>query len=374
MKSVRLFWVLAICLFFALALGLACTEEEEFETFGESDNDGDSDDDSDDDDAADDAQPEFVYAYYTEDEEFVFDYAYVTQRLSVFAENNIAIYLAMNPAHIGDPDLFTLLSEAGALGIEVRAWVVLDEEDGYWPNELNVDLFVAGVLAFADWFEQEGFDIGWFIVDMEIDWNLADSLFSHLENGQYIEAVMLLYNNVDPEMFAQSSAKFQQLVDDLGARGYKTMVVTFSQILDDLKDDDTVIQDALNTPVSTVQWDEVSTMAYSTVFDTLAGGMEFGPYMVYDYALSTIEHFGDTASIALGLNRDMENLSTLTAEIAAAKAAGIKNIQVYAFEGAMNKPNPDDWHDAFLTEEAVPENDGATDILRNILQGIDRIF
>jgi hypothetical protein len=336
------------------------------------DDDAADDDDDNDDNNDDDTAPPATMGYYSESEGF--DYARVKLQLPVFAENNLILFLAMEDGDQGDPELAGLLSEARALGVPVKAWIVLSTDDGYWPSEINVEPFTEAVLDFADWFEASDFGVEWFVVDMELDWHSTWQLFDWLENGDFLNALGLFVGNYDPDAFTAASIAYQELVDELSDRGFKTTVVTYPQVLDDMEDEDTVIQDVLNVPVSTVEWDEVSTMVYTTQFANLSG-LEFGPWVVYDYALSTVEMFGkEKASIALGLNREMDDPAVLAAEVAAARAAGIENIQIFALEGAMEKADPLKWHAAFHAPAETPEPDGSTDTFRGIIRLLDRIF
>src|SRR5689334_4895825 len=62
----------------------------------------------------------------------------VRAQLPWLAEHEIDLYLAVPEARIGDAELAALLRDAEAEGVGVRAWLLLDEADGYWPNEHNV--------------------------------------------------------------------------------------------------------------------------------------------------------------------------------------------------------------------------------------------
>ncbi|MGW8321674.1 MAG: hypothetical protein ACWGSD_09000, partial [Thermodesulfobacteriota bacterium] len=50
----------------------------------------------------------------------------------------IGLYQNIPSVDIGDPGFASLFGEASCDGLEVRAWLTLPEEDGYWPNEKNV--------------------------------------------------------------------------------------------------------------------------------------------------------------------------------------------------------------------------------------------
>lgn len=76
-------------------------------------------------------------------------------------------------------------------------------------------------------------------------------------------------------------------------------------------------------------------MAYTTEYSSLAG-VELGPCLVYNYAVSTEESFGEKASITPGLTGDMVDPRELALGIAAAKEAGINKIQVSSYSGSGN--------------------------------------
>jgi len=330
----------------------------------------DDDDDSggDDDDVNDVNPPPTGYSYY---EEYRWeDWPEMEQHLPFFADRGIALLLAMRDADIGDQDLLNLLLAAQEQGVEVRCWIVLSRENGYWANEKNAEAFAAVALDYADWFLAESVDIRWIGVDMEIDINTRDYLVELLEQGKFVEAGMLLLEQIDPQSFEQAAAIYRQMVQNLSQLGFKTMVVTYPQILDDLLDDDNTIQDIMNMPVSMVEWDEVSTMVYTTHFEQYTG-MEYGPWVVYDYARSTVERFGDRASIGLGVVRNAENPDRLAADVAAAKAAGIDKIQIYSYREVLAKPDPEQWHQTFYVEPEVPQEDQAGKLLRAVIQLAD---
>nr|HPQ72077.1 hypothetical protein [bacterium] len=290
------------------------------------------DDDTTDDDTGDDdfAPPSPAYGYYQEGSSG--NWTWLEAQLPSLAADDLILFLGMDDVSVGDPGLLHLLQEAKTQGVEIRAWVLLPYSSGYWPGEQNAADFAVSALAFADWFIQEDVGIEWIVVDMEMDHGLIAQLNNLFAEGKYLEAAMLLLGNYTPERFAQASAIYQQMVEDLAELGFYSMVVTYPQILDDLADADTFLQDVMEVPVSTVGWHEVSTMPYTTTFENMLG-MPFGPYLIYDYARSTVEYFGDAASIALGISGEMDDPARLAAEVAASKAAGVERIQVYNLGG-----------------------------------------
>ena len=81
--------------------------------------------------------------------------AEVRAALPLLADEGADLYLAIPAARIGDAQLAALLRDAAAAGVGVRAWILLADEDGYWPNEHNVEAMRAATVAFLDWRDAE---------------------------------------------------------------------------------------------------------------------------------------------------------------------------------------------------------------------------
>ena len=337
----------------------------------DSDDDDDNDDNNDNDDD-DFTAPTPLYGYYQEGDPP--DWTWCTAQLPVFAQYDLTLFLGMDLANLGDPNLKKFLLAADAQGVNVRAWLLLPYADGYWPGEKNATLFAQTAIDFAQWFLDENIPIEWIVVDMETDINTMGALTDALANGDYLSALMILLGNIDPQSFQQAEQIYRQLVEDLSNMGFYSMVVTAPMVIDDINDGDTFLQDVLDIPVSSIPWHEVSPMVYTTTFDDMIG-LDFGPYLTYDYALSTVEYFGEgAASIALGISGEMGDPAILATEIAAAKAAGIERIQVYNYRGVADETNPDLWHQAFDTPADTPPLEPATTLIRGLLRLADIIF
>ena len=110
----------------------------------------------------------------------------------------------------------------------------------------------------------------------------------------------------------------------------------------------------------------------------MVGTFAAGPYFVYSYAASALAEYGDAAVVDIGLVRyegtpAYATPEELQADVAAAKAAGIKRIEVFKFSGMIAYPTYtfDDWADAFLVEPEIPEVDPSIDLLRVSARAVD---
>ncbi len=294
----------------------------------------------------------------------------VMSYLPFLKEHDLGLYLAIHHDKIGDPELKELFFKATDMGIEVRAWILLDYPQGYWPNEDNVDLFFSQTVNFMDWCEAEELPIKWLVVDMELGWQKMNELEETFQSGNMGNVVELLTGNINKEKFLNATERYQELVSLAHQRGFKVMAVTLPIVLDDFLDGDTTLQDAMDIPIEGIDWDEVSFMVYRTTFNEL-WSEEFGPFLIYSYSLDALRFYGEKAGIDVGLVRD-QGPSEILADISASRAAGINKVHIYSLDGIMDNPPPDDWVNLGTTNSIVPENDRTTDEVRNIILSIDK--
>jgi len=340
-----------------------------------------TDDDSADDDTADDDSidddtwepPSPVHAYY--ERAPAQGWPWLTEQLTAFAAYDLTMFLGIDETQIGSADLAAYLRAAATAGVEVRLWFLVARDQGLYANDATAEHYAQKLLDLAAWLVEEDLAVHWLVVDMEMDVDKMYELLDLFQAGKYLDAVMLLLGNFNPEGFAQATAVYRQMVDDLHELGFYVMNVTAPLALDDLRDEDATLQDIMDIPATTVEWDEFSTMVYTSEW-ALNFGLPFGSYLVYSYAKMTVEYLPQRASIAVGIPGlgAMTEPAHLAADIAAAKAAGIERIQVFAYSRVAAMADPNAWHETFAAEPAEPPSDGVTDLLHFLLWIADNLF
>jgi hypothetical protein len=275
-------------------------------------------------------------------------------------------------------ELESLLKAAAREGVPVNAWLLLPEEDGYWFNEENLAEAREQVFGFLDWIETRGIPLEWIMFDMELSIDKVRAI----EGGGLVDTVIpLLEENVNPAAFQQSTADYARFVSELQQRGYRVTAAAYPFVLDDLKDGDSEIQDAWNTPVTGVGFDEIYFMVYRTSFARLLG-VTPGPDLVYQYAGEARREFGTAGIMALGIVGDVGMVSEegytqpadLSVDVAAAYAGGSERVYIYSLDGMLTLENPDDWLDLSATTPKEPEPEEATGQAREIIGLMDDLF
>jgi hypothetical protein len=307
--------------------------------------------------------------------EFLSDDA-VRAQLGFCAREGVDLYLAIPSTRIGDPALAALLRAADAAGVGVRAWLLLPEADGYWPNEHNLAAMRAAALAFADWRDAEGLPVKWIVFDMEMSLARNQEVQRLRESEGQVAAVEAIKAGRDPVAYAAARAGYGLLVDELHARQLQVMAVTLPMVLDDAEDGDDDIQDGFDIPIFGIPWDEVSFMVYqSLVYDFL--GSWHGPDLIDSYARSAVAQLGARAAVALGIvgsagiapvTMPYPDAPTLLADHAAARAAGVGRVSVYSLDGLVQQAEPGSWLDRDIAPQ-VPEY-GDAETLRALVRGL----
>jgi len=277
------------------------------------------------------------------------------------------LYLAIQSARVGEPALAALIREVHAAGVGVRAWLLLAEADGYWPNEHNVAAMRTATLAFADWRDAEALPVDWVIFDMEMSLERTRAVADTIEAEGSLAGLNALLEGEDAESFAAHRDELATLVGDLQARDLSVMSVTYQTVLDDLEDGDDQIQDRMDVPIVGVPWDEASFMVYQSLIYDLSGSWH-GPDVIASYAETARARFGDAASVALGIvgtaaidpvEAPYPDAATLLADTAAARAGGIDRVSVYSLDGVLGQDDPGSWLDADRPAETPAEGDAA---------------
>lgn len=280
-------------------------------------------------------------------------YAEAAAWLPALAKRRLGLHLAIQPERAEDPALFELLRDADAMGVEVRAWVLLGKDEGYWPNAWNAGRAAEAVRGFAAAARAARAPVPWVVLDLEPPPERMQALGERLGRGDWRGAWRLLQ---DPEVPAGSCTQaahriYADLIADLQARGTRVQAVTLPMALDGPAADRLVA--ALGIPLAGLAWDEVSFMAYRPEFVRLAGPM--GADLVARYARAAVRRHGERASLAIGEVGTpgfpvpvpgYTDPADLQADLAACRAAGLPAASIFSLDGLVEQGGLERWLDA----------------------------
>lgn len=307
-------------------------------------------------------------------------YEEVNGHLGTLAEFDVDLYLAVRPTDLDSDEFWNSVEAAKTAGVPVRHWLQLPEQ-GVWLNEQSIAAFSEFALELLVAAGDHDIPVNWIVFDLEPDFAYAEALWAAAEGGELEELAGLLAWHRDPETYALSLAALGALIEELHARNVEVMAVTLPWTIDDLFDSDADIQDAFDTPLADVPWDQVSVMVYRPVFAQLLG-VGMSPGYVRSYALSTRAVFGPNAQVAIG------NISTpgvftppgytdpldVRLDVGAARSAGIGSISLFSLDGMVLEGGPERWLAAASTPTLrFPYLDPLTAVLRAALRWLDSV-
>lgn len=266
------------------------------------------------------------------------DHAYVEVELPSLAEHELELIVAIGPAHVRTGALESLLLSARRRGVPVRAWLVLDEADGYWANESNLAALRDHVDAFWSWNRRGKLGVTRIVVEMAPPLAQRDEIAAAVAEGRIADAIPTLMANRDPEAFAGARADWASAVDDWHAQGIVVDVVALPWALDDFADDDADLQDMLESPIDGIDWDEVGFRVHQDLF----GGL--GPDLVRSYGASAVQRFGERTSVGLGgIGSAYPDVGALRVDVQAVAAAGAGRFALDSLDGMKAAGGVDVW-------------------------------
>lgn len=300
--------------------------------------------------------------------------------LPTLAARGAALQVAVPNDRIGDAALLSLLRASETAGVEVRLWLVLARDAGYWPNEDNLEVFAGEVMRLLDWIDAEGATAAAVVYDLEPALAYSEELRGAFAEGSLEAIEALMRTHLDPTAFAASRDTLAAHVRAVQARGVRAEAVTYPQVVDDAGDADTDLQDALDIPVDGVPFDDVAFMVYQTAFAE-AQGAWVGPGLVRSYALDARAHFGERATIALGLvgTASIVELDAppyaspaqLSEDVAAALGAGVLRVEVYSLDGMVELGDVPAWLAATEVIPSSPAIEAQARVVRGAAGGLD---
>jgi len=307
----------------------------------------------------------------------------VTAALPRMAASGFSVMVAVPSATFPQAELATLLRQAHAQQVDVRLWPLLTKAQGYWPNEANVPAFAAQVRKILAWLKAQGLRTSTIIYDMEPAIAYSKAIEEGFSKGLGA-SIELMKKHLDKKAHAAAKEKLRLSIKEVQAAGLRAQCVTFPQVLDDLADGDSDLQDALDIPVDGLPWDELSFMVYQSTYARTVGAW-IGPDLVRLYSELAHKRYGLKATIALGVVGKEGVMSsganlypdaaTLAKDIAAARSQGIGRLEIFSLDGVLAEKNPEAWLSAMdKVQPKAPTPSSQADLIHTTMKGMDALL
>lgn len=305
------------------------------------------------------------------------------EQLDLLRAHDLALNLAWPAADLDEGEYWQTVAAFEGSGVQLRPWLLLAYDEGYWPNSTNAPTFAAAARALMDAWEGRGHSPSWLIIDMEPPYERAIALQNQVQvpaDELDLDALVeFLRAGIDRDQFEGARGTYAALIADAHARGWKVHMTTLPLVLDDYDDGDDSIRQALNIPVEGLDLDLLSFQLYRPILSDFAGPVTGGEpltaFVVYDYARSAVERYGGIAAVDLGVVAQGVTESSIYAgahelveDLEAAAAAGIgrERVILFSLDGVLDRPPIDRWLPASPQAPEPPPEAPGTAALRAI--------
>ena len=272
-------------------------------------------------------------------------YLELKRRLPEFKEERISLHVAVHEAEQTPVDFFVFYAAAQKLGVEVRPWLLLTKQHGYWINKWNLDLTEKFVRRFISEMRSHGLAVNWLTFDIEPPAELMHKLEKSGKDKDLFGLLHVLKHSSEGGAIIEAQHKLQNFVENLQKEGIRVHAVTTPLVLHDLENHEMRIQSALGVPFQFIPWDEVSFMVYREEYIRMLG--EIGGDVVYQYAKLARGYFGEKTALDLGevgsavfpyIFTGYTNSGQMQMDLEAGLAAGIFKFHIYSLEGFASLP------------------------------------
>ena len=282
-------------------------------------------------------------------------YAEVAAQLPVLAKYDCDLILHVEQASFSDPDFAELLRAAKRAGVGVDAWLLLPYQEHLYVGQASVEATRELARRAADFFEKENGAVRAFVFDCEPSPLLGRELFAAVRAKSPRQLARTLRDQMDAEVFWRDTAEINGLIAELRGRGYAVDGAANRAFLDAQDRGNVALEDALNAPVSGVEWDALSFITYRYQASQLSyvamlnryaplakrlygarAAMDVGLVGNYDDIPQNEERaalFGGGAAF-YGYLRGMRSAFDLQEAVGVVLGCGVRRVNLYALDGA----------------------------------------
>ncbi len=262
---------------------------------------------------------------------------------------NIAIF----PDSLTDENI-SALQRLIADGIEISFWVLLGAEEGYFPNEKNMSTFCSRTEEIISKALEASAAPKYVAIDLEMPISQVVDLLEASSLEKIKRAYRIFMDNLDRSRFSSARADLAELVQWLHSKEIKTIAAVLPWVILELEGEGNLLQNAMETPVRGIDWDILSPMWYSSMFEGSTGGIisqGIANRIAFESSLKLRSRYGDRVGISVGVTgtgilgneKTFGDVEELLDSIGAALSAGVRDISVYNLEGVITREDPGLW-------------------------------
>jgi hypothetical protein len=283
-------------------------------------------------------------------------YEEVEPHLPTLKKYSCDLILHVERESLKDPALVSLLRAAENIGVGVDVWLLLPYDEHLYVGQASIQATTDLALQAATYFQKNDLSVRAFVFDCEPSPLLGKELFAAVQKKSLPALARTLRAQLNSEIFQQDIKKLNALLKELRERGYAVDGAANRAFLDAQLRGNVALEDALNAPVSGVEWDALSFITYRYQASQLSYVA-----MLNRYAELAQRLYGARAAVDVGLIGDyheipeneeraalfgggdlfyeylrgMRSTFDLEEAVGTVLGCGVKRVNLYALDGAV---------------------------------------
>jgi hypothetical protein len=221
------------------------------------------------------------------------------EAIPVLREREIELLLSISPSGM-EKNATEITRKLNDEGIKIYATLCLEEEQGIYAHDGNVQEFIEHYHAFRNWAKEKRLEFEGILIDSEPDWRFLNRITLLSRKGDLIGIERELANQINDTEHKNAIEKYKELIDEAKKDGYEIILIGMPTVVDDLLDVDDFLQRIQGiSSIPPVGWDKETFMIYRSTYENTLG-YDFGSYLVYSYG-RTVKEIFPRGSISIGV-------------------------------------------------------------------------
>lgn len=269
--------------------------------------------------------------------------------LPELARRGMQLLFAVQPGQL--EGALALLERAAELDLSAGVWPLIDDAHGRWLNPRHARVFETWATQLLDVVEASGAPMDAVVLDLEPPIDEVRAAF----DGELRAAKAWLDRPHDTSVHERLLARVQE-------RGHEAVAAVVPTLLLEGRAS-RGWQRALGTPLDGLDFDRVSAMAYTTLFEGYGLGVVARPdarALLARFAREALARLGSRASLSLGAvgvgalgdEKTYRGPEELADDVAIARYEGIEDLALFDLSGVLAREPIEPWLDAFEAEPA----------------------
>lgn len=262
--------------------------------------------------------------------------------------HELRLLLAVPPQAIEEVPLVVRACEVQ--GVEVGLWPLLNDAQGRWVNTQSLELFETQLQRLVASLQEQGLKPREIVFDLEPSFTETRALVQ----GRRRALRTPLRRPADPA----AASRLEGLVAGVREQGIEATAAIAPMLVWDAQANRTGWQRVMGTPIQGVPFDRYEVIVYSSLLEGYARGLlrrEDAVGLVGDFCATARRHFGERASVSLGVvqvgalgdERPYRSVQELADDASVAQAAGLTQLSLHELAGVLMRPPAERWLGTF---------------------------